>query len=98
MTIQLIRGGLSIAAQVYYNFRQACNVVVVTLAKTPTNDQADYVLLYDLHLRKWRELDHLEDTEPLFFLQILYKLSNVLRDAEKNLNNFIVPHQQNILS
>ena len=85
MTIYVSRGGENIAASVLYNFRKACNVVVLRLHKTFFSDQDDLVLLYDSEEKKWMEMSHLEESEPLFFQQVKDCLKNVLIEAELTL-------------
>ena len=85
MTIYVSRGGENIAASVLYNFKKACNVVVLRLHKTFFSDQDDLVLLYDVVDKKWTEMSHLEESEPLFFEQVKNRLKNVLTEAEVTL-------------
>lgn len=82
MTIYVSRGGENIAASVLYNFKKACNVVVLRLHKTFFSDQDDLILLYDAVDKEWTEMSHLEESEPLFFEQVKNCLKNVLAEAE----------------
>jgi hypothetical protein len=85
MTVYVSRGGENIAASVLYNFRKACNVVVLRLHKTFFSDQDDLVLLYDEKEKRWTEMSHLEESEPLFFEQIIMKLRDILSEAENGI-------------
>jgi len=85
MTIYVTRGEQNIAASVLYNFRQACNVVVLRLHKTFFSDQDDLILLYDNKEKKWTEMSHLEESEPLLFQQVIMKLKDVLSEAENSI-------------
>src|SRR6476620_3078542 len=83
MITYVTRRGQNIAATVLYNFQQACNVVILKLHPSFFTEGDCFVLMYDQEDRKWTEIDHLDQREPLFFQQILSRLANVLTEAEK---------------
>jgi hypothetical protein len=85
MTIYVTRGGENIAASVLYNFRKACNVIVLRLHKTFISDQDDLIFLYNNEDKKWTEFNQLEEHEPLFYQQVLERLKSVFSEAEKNM-------------
>jgi len=89
MTIHLTRGAQALSASVVYNFHQACNVIVVRLHRTACTDKDDLVIFYDPLDNKWKEVTRLEDNEPIFFQQILLRLSNVLGESKKVFNQNI---------
>ena len=89
MIIHLTRGAQALSASVIYNFHQFCNVIVVRLHRTTCTDKDDLVIFYDSLDNKWKEVTRLEDNEPIFFQQILLRLSNVIREAQKVFNQNI---------
>jgi hypothetical protein len=87
MIIHLSQSGQEFKAFVIYNFRQFKNVIIVRLLKPSRTDKDDLVLFYDVLDNRWKEVCHLEQGDPIFFQQILSRLSRVFIEAQKNLND-----------
>lgn len=86
MKINFQHANQIISALVLYNFKQLNNIIILRPFNEHIELSSEIVLIYDLALQQWTEVEDLHLRFPETFKSILYCLQTVLVEAERSLN------------